>query len=93
MLYPFSANYFTGHRPFCLTLLSFPFSLASDGRDRGKLRQSRERPVGFFFTTLQIARSRIKTILDEVAPSSSSNKILELGVFITTLIASSQIAY
>ena len=47
----------------------------------------------FFFTTLQIARPRIKTILDEVAPSSSSNKILELGVFITTLITSSQIAY
>ena len=40
-----------------------------------------------------MARSRIKTILDEVAPSSSSNKILELGVFITTLITSSQIAY
>ena len=40
-----------------------------------------------------MARSRIKTILDEVAPSSLSNKILELGVFITTLITSSQIAY
>lgn len=47
----------------------------------------------FFFTTLQIARSRIKTILDQVAPSSLSNKILELDVFITTLITSSQIAY
>ena len=39
------------------------------------LRQSRERPVScFFFTTLQIARSRIKTILEEAAPSSSSIK-------------------